>query len=127
MLWIEDNAFHIVLIYGIDGEKVISEAFAKMYSNELHGAKKYVIHVVSPIGNIFYLESLRDLIRNNISYTIIIRYHGDSPQDLEKLVKELDGNALYIIGRDMVEYGSILEKHGIRPVIVEEVMDNERI
>ena len=127
MLWIEDNAFHIVLIYGIDGEKVVSEASAKMYSNELHGVKKYVIHVVSPIGNIHYLASLRDLIRNNISYTIIIRYHGDSPQDLEKLVKELDGNALYIIGRDMVEYGSILEKHGIKPVIVEEVVGNERI
>ena len=88
MLWIEDNAFHIVLIYGIDGEKVVSEASAKMYSNELHGVKKYVIHVISPIGNIYYLASLRDLIRNNISYTIIIRYHGDSPQDLEKLVNE---------------------------------------
>ena len=119
MLQIENDAFHMVLIYGVDGEKIISKAFAKMHSNELHGVKKFVIHVVSPVGNVYYLEYLRDLIRNNIAYTIIIRYHGDSPRDLEGLVKELNDNALYVVSRDMVEYRSILAKHGIEPMIAE--------
>jgi len=118
MVWIEENVFPIVLVYGVNGERVASEALAKMYSNELRGIRKFVIHVVSPIGNIYYLEPLRDLIRNNVSYTIIVRYHGDLPQDLEKLVNELGNNALYIIDQDMPEYRSILEKYGIEPITI---------
>lgn len=122
MLRIEDRAHHIVLIFNCDGEKVVSKALNEIYSIGSRGVKRFVIHVISPKGNIYYLDILRDLIRNNTVYTLFVRYHGSKPEDLEKLVRELNDNATYIIGQDMAEYRSVLEKYGIKPFYTDEVI-----
>ncbi len=122
MVCIEDNAMHIVLIYGDDGEAVARKALTLMYSPDYGRYMRFIIHVVSPQGRVYYLAPLRELIQNNIAKTLSIKLSGTEPNDLEELIRKLGPNALYIIGRDSAEYRSVLEKHGIKPVIVEEVI-----
>ncbi len=120
MVWIEDEAQHIVLVYNGNGENVASKALSIMYG-ELRGSRRFIIHVVSPKGDIWYLEALRDLINNNIAYTLSIRYHGGAPKDLEELVRRYGDKAVYIIGSDMAEYKHVLKKYGVEPVVIGEV------
>lgn len=119
--WIEDEATHIVLVFDRGWRRVVARALQVMYSRSVGKANRFVIHVVSPMGNILYLRALRDLINRNFRYTITIRFHGESPEDLEELVKKYGERAIYVIDNDMTHYKSILEANRVRSESIIEV------
>lgn len=116
MVWVEDDAVHLVLVYSRGGARLASKALSRIHKRAAKGGKRVVVHVVSPLGRMRYMEGIRDLIRNNIAYTLTVRYHGGSPRDLENLVREYGGEADYIVEEGLEEYEAVLKRLGIEPV-----------
>jgi len=77
--------------------------------------RNIVLRVVSTLPRPKYLESLRDLIQNNISYALTIKYAGSSSEDLRKLVNEEDLKDVYVDdpSSDLVK---VLHPYSIKPI-----------
>ena len=84
---LEDKAFHIVLITkeNVDDRKVLD----KMLSHSSLGFKKFIIHVLTKEDRPLYFEKIRDIIFENIAFTLIIKYHKMSHVNLNKFLNEL--------------------------------------
>ncbi|KSW12588.1 hypothetical protein CF15_07690 [Pyrodictium occultum] len=121
MVWVEEGAKHVVLVFSREGGRVISRALMKLHelrSRDPKVSSRFVIHVVSPLGRVEYMELLRTLIQNNIVYTLSVRYHGEDLGSLEDLARKLGDEAVYIVDSHLPEYISILREHGLNPVVV---------
>lgn len=77
--------------------------------------RNIVINIVSSLPRPKYLEILRDLIQNNISYALTIKYAGSSSKDLRKLINERDLKDVYVDdpSSNLIE---ILHSFGIKPI-----------
>jgi len=87
LLSFEKKAYHIVVMdsKSIDYGKIMDE----MVNASSKGFRKFTIHVISKTKSPLYLEKLRRLIRNNIAYTITIRHHNYSEEEVKKLLNGL--------------------------------------
>jgi len=84
---LENKAFHIVLITkgNVDHRKVLD----KVLSCSSLGFKKFIIHVLTKEDRPLYFEKIRDIIFENIAFTLIIKYHKMSHVNLNKFLNEL--------------------------------------
>ncbi len=100
----DEKTFHLILVYNSDSH-MGKAALVKMYEIAGKGFRKFAIYVISPLGKPYYIEKLRDLISNNIAYTLVIKYIGPSTNDLVSLANVLkDKPHLVLISPDMNEY-----------------------
>jgi len=75
------------------------------------------IHVISPLGRPDYMEVVRPVIQGNIGITMCIRFEGESPEDLQRLVSRLGGEgadpAVFLVGSGCEAYESLLRELGV--------------
>ncbi|WFO75098.1 hypothetical protein J4526_08500 [Desulfurococcaceae archaeon MEX13E-LK6-19] len=110
----EENAFHVILVYNNGSDSVATTALAKLYEIAVKGYRRFIIHVISPMGKPYYVEKLRDLISNNIAYTLIIKYRGPNVEDLASLAHEVkDKPHLVLVSHDMIEYYNVALTRGL--------------
>jgi len=83
----EKKAYHIVVIdsESMDYGKIMDE----MTNASSKGFRKFAIHVISKTKSPQYLEKLRSVIQNNIAYTITVRHHNYSEEEVKKLLSML--------------------------------------
>jgi len=86
-LSIEDKSFHIVLIAknSVDHRRVLD----KMSTYASLGFRMFIIHVFTDVEKPLYLENMRDIIFNNITYTLILKHHKLAGENIESLLKQL--------------------------------------
>ena len=84
---LEDKAFHIVLSTkgNVDNKKVLD----KMLNYTTLGFKKFVIHVLTSEDRPLYFEKIRNIIFENIAFTLIIKYYKIPHVNLDKLLNKL--------------------------------------
>lgn len=111
---LEENSFHMILVYDNNSDNVSIKALAKLYEVSAKGYRRFVVHIVSPMGKPYYVEKLRDFIVNNIAYTLTIRYHGRSVEDLSRLARVVKNKPhLVLVPPDMDEYYKVALDHGL--------------
>mgnify|MGYP000495217546 CR=1 FL=1 len=97
----EKKSFHIVVIdsgrvdYGLVLEKIVK--------NGMMGYSRFTIHVLSNHETPFHLEKLRSIIQNNIAYTLIIRYHKLTENNVKEVLTEVKNKPHEIIGNFKVK------------------------
>ncbi len=92
---LEDRAFHVVLVSkgNLDSKKVLD----KLSSYSALGFRKFIIHVLTNDERPLYLEKLRNIVFENIAYTLIIEYHKLSRGGLNELLNRLENNPYEVI------------------------------
>jgi len=119
---LENNAFHLVLILNegkVPSAKVIGEIQRKLTSQQLWNA---TIYIISNVSTPFYFESVRDLILNNVRYSLVFRYAGKSQEDLVKLLNQLKDKPFEVIlEKETPTYANILNEMGIDYIVLKEV------
>ena len=91
----DENTFHIILAFKGNEKSICREVIDQIMKNAKF--RRVVIHVISPYESPFYIEKIREIITNNIAFTLICRYHGKTARDLLKLLKELRGKPFVIV------------------------------
>lgn len=84
---IEDKSFHIILIAknGIDHRRVLD----KISTCASLGFRRFIIHVFTNVEKPLYLEGMRNIIFNNIAYTLILKHHKLAGENVKNLLKQL--------------------------------------
>lgn len=84
---IEDRSFHIILIArdNVDHRRVLD----KISTYASLGFKRFIIHVFTNVEKPLYLKNMRNIVFNNIAYTLILKHHKLSGGSLESLLKQL--------------------------------------
>ncbi len=121
---LEEEDIHIIA--GLSDEEKTSNIGVALYTVMSRLAQKYnrrrfTIHVFTTKPRPIYIEDLREMLLNNIAYTIVLRYHDYNFEEAEKLVEELvrDKKIVYgIVEGDQAELVSLLKNKG---VLVEEI------
>ena len=93
LLSFEKEAYHIVVFDSntLDYSRIMEE----IMRGASKGYRKFTIHVISNTKPPFYLEKLRNLIQNNIAYTLTIRHYGhDNVKDLLRELQNLPHKVL---------------------------------
>lgn len=68
------------------------------------GYRRFTIYVVSSKSKPYYLEDLKSLIEQNITYTLKIYYAGSTDEDLKELTRRLPAeDTVYLIDHSMSE------------------------
>jgi len=108
----ESRFYNVVVVYSSCGvaKKVLSE----LYRLGARGYKRFNIYIVSSISRPEYMECFREVIQNNVVYTLRVYYVGSKTSDLEALVSKLDpSSTTYIIEQGLLEYMGVLDNRGI--------------
>ncbi len=97
LLSFEKKAYHIVVmdLETVDYGKIMDE----IVNASSKGFRKFTIHVISKTPSPLYLEKLRSLIQNNIAYTITIRHHSYSEEEIKGLLRELKNIPHKVLGK----------------------------
>ena len=113
MLKAEKDAYRLALVI-TGGHTRLASVFRKITSAATsRKSRKIVIHVISSLPRPHYLAQLRDVILNNIGYTIIVRYEGSRPEDLARILSQYGPeNVDVVLDRSVKEYVSILRRFG---------------
>lgn len=115
---LEEENIHVIIGLGGDTDKgKIISAYAVL--NRLgmeRRRRRFTLHVVSPKPRPLYFEELRDLVLNNITYTLVIRYNDLGYGELGKLVdeiKSMGGEVYGIVIGDLGELARLFEEKNI--------------
>ncbi|MEM0380742.1 MAG: hypothetical protein QXP71_05380 [Desulfurococcaceae archaeon] len=86
---VEENALFVFLIYrSLPNSNTINDIFRRINSILIKtGLRRIVFYVYSNDGNPYYLSILRDILQNNILYSIVTRYYELS---LDEIIKTVD-------------------------------------
>ena len=79
------------------------------------GTRNIVLNIVSTLPRPKYFEALRDLIQNNISYALTVKYSGSSVDDLRRLINERGIREVYV-DSPSGEFIRMLSAFNIQPV-----------
>ncbi len=113
---LEEENIHVIIGIG-PSETSLSKIYPILYRlSRKYKRRRFTIHVVSNKPRPLYLEELRDLILNNITYTFVLRYHGYSPEGIENIVNlaRESGSPVYgIVLGDFQEVSHVLESLGV--------------
>jgi hypothetical protein len=121
---LEEDNIHIIV--GLSDEEKTSNIGVTLYTimsrlAQRYGRRRFTIHVFTTKPRPIYIEDLREMLLNNIAYTIVLRYHDYNLEEAGKLVEKLvsDKKIVYgVVEGDQAELVSLLKNKG---VTVEEI------
>ncbi len=113
---LEEENIHIIVGVGL-GEVNSSKMYLVLSRlNRRYRRRRFTIHVVSSKPRPLYLEELRDVILNNITYTLVLRYYGYNLDRIKEIVDQAQksGSPVYgVVLGDFQEISRVFESLGI--------------
>jgi hypothetical protein len=120
MSWLkvlEEDNVHVIIGLGDKGKEVSIAAYNEISRiNMKEKKRRFTLHVVSMKPRPLYFEDLRDVVLNNISLTLTIRYQGFDFEKIGKLVDRIkgeNGEVIGIVSSDLEELAKLLEEKGV--------------
>ncbi len=87
---------------------------AKVRVAVARAGRRASIHVISPLGRPEYIEVVRPVIQGNIGMTMCVRFEGEGPEDLRRLIETLgNGGAdpvVFLVGSECGAYEALLKE-----------------
>lgn len=114
---VEENALNIVLIYRDKLSRDVINNIFKYVSEKLfsYSNKRIVFHVFTNRSNPHYLEDFREIIQNNVLYTIVTRHYGLTISEIDRVLSELVENGFSVevfIDKNLGDIVDFLIKRG---------------
>lgn len=113
---LEEENIHVIV--GVGPGEVDSSRMYLVLSrlSRRYGRRRFTIHVVSSKPRPLHLEELRGILLKNIAYTLVLRYHGYSPEGVRNIVDlaRRSGSPVHgIVLGDFHEIARVFESLGI--------------
>jgi hypothetical protein len=120
MSWLkvlEEDNVHVIIGLGNKGKEASLAAYNEISKISMREKKRrFTLHVVSMKPRPLYFEDLRDVVLNNISLTLTIRYQDFDFEKIGKLVDQIKAENEKVIGvvsSDLEELVKLLEEKGV--------------